>query len=475
MNEIHEECGAFGIWAPEKTSVGRMTYCGLFALQHRGQEAAGIAVNEDRTIRCIKDLGLVSEVFDESRLKCLGEGRISVGHVRYSTSGADSVLNAQPILVRHVKGQLALCHNGNLTNSAGLRRKLELKGCIFQTTSDTEVIAYIIIQNRLRCASIEEAVCRSMKELEGAYSLIMSSPEKLIAARDPHGLRPLCYGVMKGGLHVFASETCALDSVGASYIRDVEPGEVITVDSDGVRSNRDFCGMRPKKLCIFEHIYFARADSVIDGAPVHESRKRAGIFLAEEHSVDADVVIGVPDSGIDAALGFAQRSGIPFGCGLLRNKYIGRTFIAPEQGEREDLVRMKLNPIRSVVEGKRVVMIDDSIVRGTTSRRIVSLLKEAGAKEVHVRISSPPFMNPCYYGTDVDSRKHLIACSLGTEGIREMIGADSLGFLSLYHARRIVPGADPESFCAACFDGQYPTEVPEEAGKMRMEFEKTDL
>jgi len=470
MQEIHDECGIFGVWSPDKKDVGSMTYMGLFALQHRGQESAGIAVNEDRTIRCYKELGLVHEVFQPEQLQQLGKGQISVGHVRYSTSGIQSALNAQPMLVRHVKGQLALCHNGNLTNSFELRRELELQGCIFQTTSDTEVISYLITRNRLQSSSIEEAVLKTMKELKGAYSLVMTSPAKLIACREPHGIRPLCYGITPDGCHIFASESCALDAVGAEFVRDLNPGEVMVADANGVRSITDCCGVCQQALCVFELIYFARSDSCIEGVPVHESRKLVGIYLAQEHPVDADVVIGVPDSGLDAALGYACESGIPYGMGLVRNKYIGRTFIAPDQDRRDSMVRMKLNPVRSVVKDKRVVLIDDSIVRGTTCGHIVKLLKEAGAREVHVRISAPPFFHPCYYGTDIDSADQLIANQHSTEEIRALIGADSLGFLSVEHTRKLAPGRDPGSFCAACFDGKYPVTVPEHPDKLRFEY-----
>jgi len=470
MQEIHEECGVLGVWSPEKREIGKIVYNGLFALQHRGQESAGIAVNEDRIIRCDKDLGLVHEVFTSDRLTKLGEGQIGVGHVRYSTSGSMSALNAQPMLVRHIKGQLALCHNGNLTNSFELRRWLELEGCIFQTTSDTEVISYLITRMRISSDSIEKAVQKTMQILQGAYSLVMTSPAKLIACRDPYGIRPLCYGITGDGCHVLASETCALDAVGAVWIRDLEPGEILVIDHDGVRSLKMESGNGKRALCVFELIYFARSDSCIEGACVHESRKRAGMFLAQEHPVDADVVIGVPDSGLDAAFGYSQYSKIPFGMGLVRNKYIGRSFISPTQEQRENQVRQKLNPIRSVVEGKRVILLDDSMVRGTTCSYIVRMLKEAKAREVHVRISSPPFKNPCYYGTDIDSRQQLIANDHTIEQMRESIGADSLGFLSVEHARRLVEGRNPDTFCAACFDGRYPVKAPVNADKMRFEY-----
>lgn len=467
-HEIHEECGVFGIYAREKKPLAKLVYYGLTALQHRGQEACGIAVNEDRIIRYHKDIGLVHEVFTPEQLTALGCGQIAVGHCRYSTSGSQARENAQPMVVRHVKGQLALCHNGNLVNSFELRRELELKGCIFQTTSDTEVISYIIIQNRLKYGSIEDAVCAAMGQLDGAFSMIMMSPAKLLACRDPYGLRPLCCGMLEDGSYVFSSETCALDTVGARYIRDLEPGELVVADKNGIRSIRTHCGRKPKKLCVFEYIYFARSDSIIEGCPVHEARRHAGRFLAREYPADADVVIGVPDSGLDSAIGYSEESGIPYGIGLIKNKYIGRTFIAPDQETREKMVQLKLNAVRSTVEGKRVVMIDDSIVRGTTSARIVNLIRQAGASEVHVRISAPPFLNPCYYGTDVDSKENLIACRLTIPEICKLIGADSLGYLSVENARHLT-GADPDSFCCACFDGKYPTAVPTHTDKDRFE------
>ncbi len=465
---IHEECGVFGIYSQEKRALQNEVYLGLFSLQHRGQEAAGIAVNEDRVIRCRKGLGLVHEVFGERELKELGKGQIAVGHVRYSTSGSNDALNAQPMVVKHIKGQLALCHNGNLTNSYELRKKLELNGCIFQTTSDTEVISYIITQRRLQAASIEDAVCEAMSELDGAYALVMMSPAKLIAARDPHGFRPLVMGMTQEGDYVFASETCGLDAAGAAYLRDIEPGEIVVVDKEGVRSIKKHCGQK-KALCVFEYIYFARPDSKIEGASVHESRKRAGHYLAKRYPIDADIVAGVPDSGLDAALGYAEGSGIPFGVALIRNKYIGRTFIAPEEAGRGNQVMMKLNPVSSVVAGKRIVLIDDSIVRGTTSKRIVHMLRAAGAKEIHMRISSPMFLHPCYYGTDVDSDSGLIAREHSIEEICEMIGADSLAFLPVEDALQLVPEIPARDFCAACFDGNYPTEIPLVSEKERFE------
>ena len=470
MKKIGEECGVFGMWSPKKQNLPMLAYYGLFALQHRGQEAAGIAVNEDGVFRYHKDGGLVHEVFHAEDLEALGEGQIVVGHVRYSTSGDSNRGNAQPVVVRHIKGSMALCHNGNLVNSYELRSKLENDGCIFHTTTDTEVISYLITRERIHCSSIEEAVNRTIDKIHGAFSLVLMSPTKLIAVRDPHGFRPLCYGKTKDGSIVFASESCALDAVGAELVRDLKPGEIMVCDQNGLRSIEDHVGEVKPSMCIFEYIYFARPDSIVDGASVHEARVRAGAFLALEHPVQADVVIGVPDSGLDAALGYAKQSGIPYGIGLLKNKYLGRTFIAPGQAAREDLVKIKLNPIAETVRGKRVVLIDDSIVRGTTSARIVRLIREAGAKEVHFRVSAPPFLNPCYYGTDIDSRENLIACQHSIEEIAQIVGADTLGYLSVENALKLAGGIGSESsFCAACFDGKYPTEIPSETAKDRFE------
>ena len=462
-----EECGVFGLWSPQRRPLGQLAYYGLYALQHRGQESAGIALNDDGVFRTHRDAGLVSEVFSGGQAEALGEGNIAVGHVRYATTGADRRLNAQPLLINHRKGTMALAHNGNLTNSSELREQLELRGSIFHTSTDSEVIAYMIVQERLRLGSIEEAVSAAMDVLEGAWCLVIASPAKLIAARDPHGFRPLCMGKRSDGTVVFASETCALEAVDAAFVRDVEPGEVVTVTADGISSDRRHCGLVPRRLCVFEYIYFARPDSVIDGASVCMARQQAGAFLAEEHPVEADVTIGVPDSGLDAAIGYARASGIPYGIGFTKNKYIGRTFIAPSQGEREDGVRIKLNPIRAVVEGKRVVLVDDSIVRGTTCRKIIRLLRSAGAREIHMRVSSPPFVAPCWYGTDIDSPENLIANHHSVEEIARIIGVDSLGYLSPEHAA-LLTGKD-SGFCTACFGGEYPTAVPALGAKNRFE------
>ena len=464
---LHEECGVFGVRLPERGDVASLAYYALYSLQHRGQESAGIAVNDDGVIRAYRDVGLVGDVFRPERLTSLGQGSIAVGHVRYGTTGSDNQRNVQPILVNHYKGRMALAHNGNLTNSHALRRELESQGSIFQTTTDSEVIAYLIVRERLRHPSIEAAVSAAMERLEGAYSLVISSPSKLIAVRDPHGFRPLCMGELRDGSVVFASESCALDAIGARFLRDLRPGEIVVADGKGLRSIETHCGKVPKSLCVFEFIYFARPDSVIDGSSVHVARQRAGAFLALEHPVQADVVIGVPDSGLDAALGYARQSGIPYGMGFIKNKYIGRTFISPTQALRESEVSIKLNPIRSVVAGKRVVLIDDSIVRGTTCRRTIDLLRKAGAREIHMRVSAPPFVSECYYGTDIDDKDKLIATHHSVEEIAKIIGVDSLGYLSL---ENVVKLADSTSgFCTACFGGGYPTALPEPGGKDRFE------
>lgn len=467
MSTPHEECGVFGLCVSGMKQAAAVTYNALYALQHRGQESAGIAINDGGVITSHKDVGLVNEVFTPEILEHLGPGSMAVGHVRYATTGRKSRTNAQPMVINHVKGSMALAHNGNLTNAAELREKLELSGAIFHTTSDTEVIAYTITGARLKAPSIEEAVSAAMNVIQGAYSLVLLSPRKLIAARDPNGFRPLCIGTLDGG-YVFASESCALDAIGARFLRDVEPGEIVIADQDGLRSIKDHCGKAKSSLCVFEFIYFARPDSVIDGAGVHEARLRAGAFLALEHPVQADIVIGVPDSGIDAAIGYARQSGIPYGTGFIKNKYIARTFIAPGQKNREDKVRIKLNPISSVVRGKRVVIIDDSIVRGTTSARIIGLLREAGASEVHMRVSAPPFLHPCYFGTDIDSRDHLIACNHTVEEIAQIIGADSLGYLSVDSVHKLANGCGC-TFCDGCFTGHYPVSVPEAREKFRFE------
>ena len=450
---MEEKCGVFGIKSRDQKPLAHTVYYGLYALQHRGQESAGIVVNHDREFYSHKDLGLVSEVFSQEILQKLPQGNIAIGHVRYGTTGGTLRANCQPIEVHHHKGNLALAHNGNLSNAQRLHKELEESGAIFHSTSDTEIIAYLITKHRLKEKSIEDAVSRTMGDIEGAYSLVITSPTKMIAVRDPSGFRPLCYGETESGDHVIASETCALYAVGAKWVKDLEPGEMLVFDEKGVTSRREYCGRLPKHICIFEYIYFARPDSRIDGISVHGARLKLGALLASASPVDADIVIGVPDSGLDAALGYSHESGIPYGIGLVKNKYIGRTFIAPSQENRVDKVRIKLSPVRSEIEGKRVVLIDDSIVRGTTMSRIVGMLREAGAKEVHVKSSAPPFLHPCYYGTDIDSEENLIACHYSEEEICKKLGADSLSYLPISALSRITGGDD---FCAACFDGCYP-------------------
>lgn len=471
MSGLHEECGIIGIYEPERSALAEMVYYGLYALQHRGQEGCGIAVCDDGVIKAHKDTGLVGEVFDHRTLAEMPHGNMAVGHARYSTTGSNERRNCQPIVVNHQKGRMALAHNGNLSNAAELRSALELTGAIFHTTSDTETIAYEITKMRLQTSSIEEAVLRTMDIIEGAYSLVVMSPTKLIAVRDPFGFRPLCCGKLPGGGYAVASESCALTAIGASFERDIEAGEMLIFSKDGVRSERSHCNTRPYKPCIFEYIYFARPDSVIDGISVHEARLRAGRILAEERPADADIVIGVPDSGLDAALGFSQASGIPYGIGLIKNKYIGRTFIAPTQSSRTDKVRIKLAAVESTVKGKRVVLVDDSIVRGTTGGRIVNLLREAGAKEIHFRVSAAPFLHPCYYGTDIDSEKGLIANEHTPEEIAKMMGADSLGYLPAERLGELNCGA---GCCKACFNGEYPTTVHTDDNKDRFEIKLSE-
>ncbi len=459
ITSIHEECGVAGISVPKACDVAAYIYYALFALQHRGQQSAGIAVNDDGVITSHCDEGLVNDVFDESTLASLGNGRMAVGHVRYATTGDDRRTNSQPLVVNHVKGSLVLAHNGNLTNDAELREELELQGSIFHTTTDSEVIAYMITKERLTAPSIEDAVSNAMLRLKGAYSLVIMSPSKLIAARDPHGFRPLCMGEFADGGYAFASETCALDAMGAKYVRDIEPGEIVVVKGNEVTSIRRHCNKEKHALCVFEYIYFARPDSYIEGCSVHAARKRAGAFLALEYPVQADVVIGVPDSGIDAALGFSGQSGIPYGVGFIKNKYIGRTFISPNQSAREKGVRIKLNPVIETVKGKRVVLIDDSIVRGTTIARIVKLLRTAGATEVHVRSAAPKFLFPCYFGTDVPSCEELIANQYDDEGLLKKLNVDSIGFLSIENAK-LLAGNGCHDYCVGCFSGEYPCEPP---------------
>ena len=465
-DKLHEECGVFGIWMPQTSDVASSAYYALYALQHRGQESCGIAVNDDGVITSHKDVGLVPDVFNRDTLDRLGQGQMAVGHVRYSTTGRATRTNAQPLVVRHIKGTMVVAHNGSLVNAQELREQLELTGAIFHTTNDTEVIAYAITRERLTASSIEESIERAMSQLHGAYSIVVMSPQKLIAARDPQGFRPLAVGELDGG-YVFASESCAFDSLGAKYLREVEPGEIIIVDKNGLRSIRTHCGQK-SGMCVFEFVYIARPDSVIENSSVHLARMRAGSYLALEHPAQADIVIGCPDSGLDAAMGFAKQSGIPYGVGFIKNRYVGRTFIQPTQAMRERAVRIKLNVLAANVKDKRVVLVDDSIVRGTTSGKVVALLRDAGAKEVHMRISSPPFLHPCYFGVDVDSREALIANRLSTEEIAKEIGVDSLGYLSIGAVGKIAEGATCQ-FCTGCFTGKYPVDVPCEMPKNRFE------
>ena len=454
--ELHEECGVFGVFSDGSLTPAYACYNGLLALQHRGQESCGIAVSDEGVIDYHKNMGLVSEVFNNAVLDSL-PGQMGISHVRYSTAGGSVLENAQPLVMRYVKGTIAVAHNGNLTNAVEIRRELEQRGAIFQTTIDSEVICYLIARARLKVHSVEEAVIDAMQRIEGAYSLLVMSPRKIIAARDPHGFRPLCIGKYNGSV-VVASESAALDACGAEFVRDVEPGEIIVIDGkdeDGYHSIRPDFKDKKKSICIFEYIYFARSDSLIDGVSVYEARKQAGRILARTCPVEADMVIGVPESGIDAAIGYAEESGIPYEKGIVKNAYIGRTFIKPSQKERMKSVRIKLNPIADRVRGKRVVMIDDSIVRGTTVDRIVTMLREAGAKEVHMRISSPPFLWPCYYGTDIPSRGELIAVNHSIEEITRLSGANSLAYLPVESLHEMIGNA-PTGFCAGCFTGNYP-------------------
>lgn len=452
----------FGIFGTETASVASSVYYGLYALQHRGQASSGIVVNDDGVFHAYKDSGIVNEVFTPRVLESLGQGQIAVGNVRYGTADTKDRINAEPIVVNHSKGKLAISLDGKLVNGAQLKEEMEMQGSIFHTGNDAEIISAVIIKERIKASSIEEAVCRAMDKLDGAYSLIIMSPQKLIAVRDPLGMHPLCFGQRDDGEYVVSSETCALNSVGAVYVRDVAPGEIVIFNKDGIRSITEHCEKKPERMCVFEYLYTARPDSTIAGCSVHLARKRAGAFLAKAHPVEADVVIGAPDSGIDAAIGYAEESGIPYGLGLIKNKYIGRTFIDPGQNVREDKVKIKLNPVAETVQGKRVILVDDSIVRGTTMVRVVKLLRDAGATEIHVRSSAPQFLNPCYYGTDIASRAVLIACNHTPEEMAKMFGADSVGFLPLEDVFKLGEGGKCKGYCAACFNGDYPTDEPVE-------------
>ena len=460
---LHEECGVFGMYDFDGGDVASTIYYGLFALQHRGQESCGIAVSDTSgpkgRVQSYKDMGLVNEVFTPEILGKLN-GDIGVGHVRYSTAGASTRENAQPLVLNYVKGTLALAHNGNLINANELRHDLEYTGAIFQTTIDTEVIAYHIARERLNSKTAEEAVRRAVAKLKGAFSLVVASPRKLIGARDPFGFKPLCIG-KRDNAYILTSETCALETIGAEFIRDVRPGEVVTISPEGGIQSDMSLALAPEKeaRCIFEYIYFARPDSHIDGVSVYGSRIKAGRFLAMDSPVDADLVVGVPESGNAAALGYSLQSGIPYGTAFVKNSYVGRTFIKPKQSSRESSVRVKLNVLKEAVAGKRIIMIDDSIVRGTTSDRIVKMLRDAVATEVHVRISSPPFLWPCYFGTDIPEREQLIAYNRTIDEIREIIGADSLGYLDVERLEELSEGL---SICKGCFNGIYPLEPPKE-------------
>ena len=470
-DELHEECGVFGMYDFDGGDVASTIYYGLFALQHRGQESCGIAVSETNgpkgKVTSYKGMGLVNEVFTQDNLEPM-HGDIGVGHVRYSTAGASTRENAQPLVLNYVKGTLALAHNGNLINAMELRKDLEYTGAIFQTTIDSEVIAYHIARERLNSNSVEEAVGRACQKIKGAFALVVMSPRKLVGARDPYGFKPLCIG-KRDNAYILASETCALDTIGAEYVRDVLPGEIVTITPEGgIQSDLSLALPKEKEArCIFEYIYFARPDSHIDGVSVYASRIKAGRFLAMDSPVDADLVVGVPESGNAAALGYSLQSGSPYGTAFVKNGYVGRTFIKPKQSSRESSVRVKLNVLKEAVDGKRIIMIDDSIVRGTTSDRIVKMLRDAGATEVHVRISSPPFLWPCYFGTDIPEREQLIAYNRSIEDIRKIIGADSLGYLGIERLEEMVGGLN---ICKGCFTGTYPMEPPKE--DIRGDFER---
>lgn len=453
-DKLHEECGVFGIFIPDNKDAKHSLYYGLCALQHRGQESAGMALcDTDGPMGNIyhhKGMGLVSEVFHKETLDTL-TGNIGIGHVRYSTTGQSCIENAQPLILNYLKGTLALVHNGNIKNAAKLRDSLQKEGAIFRGTTDSEVIAYLIAKERTKCGTIEEAVTKVAGFLKGGYALIVMSPRKIIGIRDPLGLKPLCLG-RRGNEYILSSESCALNAIDAEFVRDIEPGEIISITRDGISSDRSLCQCKHAH-CIFEYIYFARLDSCMDGISVYNSRIKAGRLLAQSYPVDADLVVGVPDSGLTAAIGYSQESGIPFGLAFYKNSYVGRTFIKPTQKERESAVHMKLSVLPEVVRGKRLVLIDDSIVRGTTIAGLITLLKKAGAVSVHVRISSPPFLYPCYYGTDVPSNKELIAADNSPEEIARRIGADSLGYMKLEDLSAM---SDNLPLCRACFDNQYP-------------------
>lgn len=465
-DEIHEACGLFGVSNLDNFDTARLVFFGLYALQHRGQESCGIAINDNGKIIGQKGIGLVPEVFTEKILDRM-DGKSAIGHTRYSTTGGNSIENCQPLIINYKDGQIALAHNGNLVNASKIRYDLENQGAIFQTSTDSEVIANLISRNGLHCTSLEEVLKKTMEVIEGSYALVILTQKRLIGIRDPWGLRPLCIGKLDNS-YILASESCALDTVGADFIRDVEPGEIIVIEEGSLSSIKtDY--KKPHKLCIFEHIYFARPDSFIDGASIYQSRIEAGRLLAIEHPAEADLVVGVPDSGITAAIGFSRQSGIPYGEALIKNRYVGRTFIQPNQKMREQSVNIKLNALKEEIQGKRIVLIDDSLIRGTTTIKIVQMLKNAGAKEIHMRISSPPVISQCYFGIDIASKENLIAANHSIDEIREIISADSLGFLSVDNMLKTPVGAPPNSFCTGCFTGKYPMKVPMEADKFAME------
>ena len=476
MNKINDECGVLGLFDTTGTrdDMARLAYMGLFALQHRGQDSAGIAINNQGTLFCHKDLGLVVEAFNDMTLGMM-KGHASIAHVRYPTLGDHDVSCAQPMLIKYRGGQLALAHNGSLTNAFEMRSRLEEGGAIFQTNgSDSEVMLALLARNRILADRMEDAVFMMMAEIKGAYSTVLMTRHKVIGVRDPLGIRPLCIG-KTGSTYILASETCAIDALGGEFIRDVLPGEVVTITKDGLSSEfmtKEREDRSKSALCLFEFVYIARPDSILDGASVYESRYEAGRTLAQEQPCDADMVIGAPDSGLVASMGYANESGIPYGSGLLKNRYVGRTFIQPDQMQRELSVNMKFAALRHSIAGKRLVMIDDSIVRGTTTRHIIRMLKAAGAKEVHMRVASPPVLYPCFYGVDTPTQDELSACNMTLEELREMIDADSLGYLSLEGLRSSIRGLQC-GLCSSCFDGGFPAGMPtsERARIRRVSFE----
>lgn len=461
LNKGREECGVFGIYkSDENIDIVGEVYNALYTLQHRGQEGAGIAVNNNGEIKCVKNQGMVSEALPAKALKNLGGGKIAIGHVRYhADADPRDIAGVQPLVMRYIKGSLAIAHNGSITNDAKLHKSLEQGGAIFQSNSNAELIAYVIASNRLETNSIEDAVLKTMEAVEGSYSIVMSAPSKLIAVRDKHGFRPLCIGKM-GSSWMVSSESCTFDSLGAQFVRDVEPGEMVVIDEDGIKSYKQQTQVK-SSMCLFEHIYISRPDSVIDGMSVHQFRVNAGIALAKRYHIEADLVCGVPDSGVSSAIGYSQQSGIPYGMAIIKNKYIGRTIASTKENFNKRLVEIKINVLNAAVKGKRVIVIDDSIVKGVTSRHIVKMLKEAGAKEVHMLVSSPPFYNTCHYGTDIRSEDSLVARKFNSEEFRDELGADSLGYLDVECINELAPDSKL-GFCTACFTGEYPAPIPTE-------------